>query len=83
MQVETHPLANDFPEFKELIHTLKLDNAHFSKLLAEYEVTDKNITRAENDLDHLGDAVLEGLKKVRISLKDQLFQILQGHAEKP
>ncbi|MBC3873983.1 YdcH family protein [Undibacterium flavidum] len=80
MQVEHHPLALEFPEFKETIHTLKLANAHFAKLFDEYTDTDKAINRAENGVEHLADAALETLKKVRISLKDQLFQLLQTHA---
>ena len=77
MQVEHHPLANEFPQFKDSIHQLKLSNAHFAKLFGEYEETDKAIARAENGIEHLADNALEGLKKVRINLKDQLFHILQ------
>lgn len=77
MQVEHHPLAAEFPEFKEKIHALKMTNAHFAKLFEEYQDADKAVNRAENGVDHLADATLENLKKIRISLKDQLFQILQ------
>ncbi|MFZ6800560.1 YdcH family protein [Undibacterium sp. Di24W] len=80
MQVEHHPLALEFPEFKDTIHTLKMANAHFAKLFDEYTDTDKAINRAENGVEHLADAALETLKKVRIHLKDQLFQILQSNA---
>lgn len=81
MQVEHHPLSVEFPEFKDAIHTLKLGNAHFAKLFNEYDNADKAINRAENGVEHLGDAALEGLKKVRIALKDQLFQLLQATAQ--
>lgn len=77
MQVEHHPLAAEFPEFKEKIHALKMTNAHFAKLFEEYQDADKAVNRAENGVEHLTDATLENLKKIRISLKDQLFQILQ------
>ncbi|MFZ6750472.1 YdcH family protein [Undibacterium sp. Ren11W] len=80
MQVEHHPLSVEFPEFKNAIHELKLGNAHFSKLFDEYDDTDKAINRAENGVEHLADVALESLKKVRITLKDQLFQILQSTA---
>ncbi|MFZ6723854.1 YdcH family protein [Undibacterium sp. MH2W] len=81
MQVDHHPLAVDFPEFKDQIHVLKANDAHFSKLFDEYGVADKAVNRAENGVDHLGDAALENLKKVRIHLKDQLFQLLQASAK--
>ncbi len=77
MQVEHHPLAAEFPEFKEKIHALKMTNAHFAKLFDEYHDADKAVLRAENGVEHLADAALENLKKIRINLKDQLFQILQ------
>lgn len=77
MQVEHHPLSAEFPEFKDAIHALKLSNAHFAKLFTEYDDTDKAVNRAENGVDNLGDAALENLKKTRVSLKDQLYQLLQ------
>jgi uncharacterized protein YdcH (DUF465 family) len=80
MQIEHHPLSVEFPEFKDAIHALKLGNAHFAKLFNEYDDTDKAINRAENGVQHLGDAALESLKKIRITLKDQLFQLLQTAA---
>ncbi|AZP12858.1 YdcH family protein [Undibacterium parvum] len=80
MQVEHHPLSVEFPEYKDAIHALKLGNAHFSKLFEEYHDTDKAINRAENGVEHLADAALDSLKKIRIALKDQLFQILQSTA---
>jgi hypothetical protein len=80
MQVEHHPLSVEFPEFKETIHTLKASSAHFAKLFEEYTDTDKAINRAENGVEHLADAALEQLKKIRINLKDQLFQLLQATA---
>ncbi|MFZ6814188.1 YdcH family protein [Undibacterium sp. Rencai35W] len=77
MQVEHHPLSAEFPAFKDTIHALKLSNAHFSKLFDEYAETDKAVNRAENGVDHLNDAALEELKKVRVVQKDHLFQLLQ------
>ncbi|MEO6354721.1 MAG: YdcH family protein [Oxalobacteraceae bacterium] len=80
MQIEKHPLSVEFPEFKDAIHALKLDNAHFAKLFNEYDETDKAINQAENGVTNLADATLEDLKKVRLTLKDQIFQLLQTAA---
>jgi uncharacterized protein len=80
MHVELHPLIVEFPEFKDAIHALKRDNAHFSKLFDEYDDTDKAVNRAENGVDHLSDMALERLKKIRVVLKDQLLQLLQARA---
>ena len=78
MQVDHHSLSSEFPEFNNQIHELKQSDAHFSRLFAEYDDADKAINRAENGVDNLSDAALETLKKVRVSLKDQLFLLLQA-----
>lgn len=80
MQVDHHPLSTEFPEFKQAIHELKANDKHFAKLFAEYDETDKAINRVVNGAEHLGDAALEDLKKARLSLKDQLFKIIQAGA---
>ena len=81
MQVKQHPLSVEFPEFKDAMHTLKLGNPHFAKLFNEYDDADKAINQAENGVANLADDVLENLKKVRVTLKDQLFQLLQTEAQ--
>jgi uncharacterized protein YdcH (DUF465 family) len=39
--MEHHPLIKEFPEHKEKIHELKVNNNHFRKLAFEYEGIDK------------------------------------------
>jgi uncharacterized protein YdcH (DUF465 family) len=63
--VDNHPLARDFPEYRQQIHQLKLANAHFVRLHEQYETLDREIIRAE-----------EGLKMQRVRLKDELHQML-------
>jgi uncharacterized protein YdcH (DUF465 family) len=77
MQVENHvSLANEFPEFKDKIHTLKMENAHFAKLFDEYNTADSEILRIESGAEHAGDFDLEGVKKQRLHLKDQIYTML-------
>jgi len=77
MQVENHvSLANEFPEFKEKIHALKMENAHFAKLFDEYNAVDGEILRIESGAEHAGDLDLEGIKKQRLHFKDQLYSML-------
>jgi uncharacterized protein YdcH (DUF465 family) len=72
-----HPLIVEFPEHKDNIHQLKLNNPHFRRLAFEYEGIDKAIVRAEQGIEVLGDDYLETLKKERLMLKDMLFDMLQ------
>ena len=73
-----HPLIQEFPELKDAIHQLKLNNSHFRRLAFEYEGVDKAIVRAEQGIEVLGDDYLETLKKERLMLKDLLFGMLKN-----
>lgn len=73
-----HPLVDEFPEHKDTIHRLKVDNPHFRRLAFEYEGVDKAIVRAEQGIESPGDNYLETLKKERLQLKDLLFGMLQA-----
>lgn len=77
--IENHSLANEFPEYKDAIHTLKMSNNHFAKLFEEYHSVDKEIHRIEQGAENTTDEYLEGLKKKRLHSKDELFNILQKH----
>ena len=78
MTVEAHDLAHEFPEYKAAIHAMKISDAHFAKLFEEYHVANKEIHRIEVGAENTSDEYLEGLKKQRLVLKDQLFGMLQA-----
>jgi uncharacterized protein YdcH (DUF465 family) len=74
---EHHDLAHEFPEFKARIHSLKVTNKHFARLFEEYETLDKEIYRIEEQIETTSDEYLEGLKRKRLQLKDELYQMLR------
>lgn len=74
---EKHDLAHELPEFKEKIHELKLSNRHFQKLFDEYDEIDHQVRRCEAEIEVHADDFVEGLKKRRLALKDQLFEMLK------
>ena len=78
MPIEHHDLHHEFPEYHDRIHELKLNNAHFSRLFDEYHDVDREVRRIEQEIEVTSDEYLEGLKKKRLSLKDQLFQMIIG-----
>ena len=45
--MKKHDLLHEFPEHKEKIHDLKLNNAHFRKLFDDYDVVEHDIHRIE------------------------------------
>jgi uncharacterized protein YdcH (DUF465 family) len=74
-----HPLTEEFPEFKDVIHSLKMSNNHFRKLTFEYEGVDKEIVRIEQGVEHTSDEYLETLKKERLALKDIIYLMLKNN----
>lgn len=75
---EHHDLAHEFPEYKQRIHELKLNDSHFAKLNQQYEKLDKEIYRIEQQIETPSDEYTEQLKKKRALLKDQLYTILNN-----
>lgn len=73
MSVEKHDLIHEFPEHRERIHTLKMHDAHFAKLFEQYHEVDHEVRRLETGAEVCADDYLEERKKVRLSLKDQLY----------
>jgi uncharacterized protein YdcH (DUF465 family) len=76
MTLSHHPLIEEFPEHREAIHRMKMDNAHFRKIMDKYEEVDKHIIRIEDEIEPTSDAFLENLKKERLALKDELYRML-------
>lgn len=74
---EHHRLEEEFPEFKQKIHQLKLSDPHFARLFGEYVDVDKEIYRIEEEIETPSDGYTEGLKKKRLLLKDQLYTLLR------
>ncbi len=75
--MEKHDLIHEFPEKKEKIHQLKMANHHFRRLFDDYHEVNDEIHRIETGAENTGDEILNELRKNRLHLKDELFEILQ------
>ena len=71
-----HELAEEFPELVEQMHALKMSNAHFSRLFDEYHEINRQIHRAETNIEPMDDLAAIELRKQRMQLKDQLYKRL-------
>lgn len=71
-----HDLALDFPGAVDKIHALKGSNAHFARLVAEYQAANAAVHRAETRLDTLEALAEVALRKTRAGLKDQISRML-------
>lgn len=72
-----HTLHEEFPLDAQKISALKASDAHFAKLLVEYDVINDKVHRAETRLDLVTDGEEETLRKVRSRLKDQIAAALR------
>lgn len=80
MEGHHHKLADEFPEFKDRIHTLKVGNPHFAKVLERWEALDKQIARAEARIELMSEDAEEELRRTRVRLKDELYEMLRQGA---
>lgn len=78
MSLEKHDLVHEFPEYRERIHELKINDAHFRGLFDQYHQVDHEIHRLEQGVEVSSDEYLEEKKKSRLNLKDKLFHYLSA-----
>jgi uncharacterized protein YdcH (DUF465 family) len=71
-----HEIPDEFPEYKDKIHELKLSNGHFARLFDEYHELNREIHRIEAAGINTSDEEFENLKLVRVRLKDEIYQML-------
>jgi uncharacterized protein YdcH (DUF465 family) len=77
MIIEKHDLHHEFPEFSDEIHSLKMNDAHFSRLFKEYHEVDHEVHHIEQGSENTSDEYLEKQKIKRLHLKDELFAIIK------
>jgi uncharacterized protein YdcH (DUF465 family) len=75
-----HELAEEFPQHIEVMHRLKVEDAHFARLFDEYHEVNRAVHRAETRVDAIDDAAEEALRRQRVSLKDQIWSMLSAAA---
>ncbi|GLT22864.1 MULTISPECIES: YdcH family protein [Zoogloea] len=78
--MEQHDLHHEFPEYRDQIHALKVSNGHFARLFDEYHDVNRHVVRVEVNAELATDFELEDLKKRRLRLKDELYEMLKGQA---
>lgn len=70
-----HALNREFPELADAVAHLRETDLHFAHLLKQHDAADDQITKDEMGVAPMGDTTLEGLKKQRLHLKDELYKM--------
>ncbi len=73
-----HELAEEFPHSIELMHRLKLENAHFARLAEEYHAVNRAIHRAETLVEPVADERETEMRRSRMQLKDEISRMLNA-----
>ena len=73
-------LNHAFPEYAETMHTMRATDAHFGKRYDEYLAIEKELHRIESGAQASDDMHVEGLKKTRLALKDEMSAMLHKAA---
>lgn len=74
--MERHNLLNEFPEFEEKIHELKISDNHFRKLFDEYHELEHEIHRINTDDEATTDEYAHVVKAKLLRIKDEIFALL-------
>ena len=70
-----------FPEYREIIQQLRVENPHFAKIFEEHEQLDKEIIQLELDPIQAIHADIETKKRKKLKLKDEMYRLLKTEAE--
>jgi uncharacterized protein YdcH (DUF465 family) len=66
-----------FPEYRDLITSLKHNDHHFTRLFDKHNDLDQKIKNMEDGIEPGSHAEVETLKKEKLLLKDELYAILK------
>jgi uncharacterized protein YdcH (DUF465 family) len=66
-----------FPEYRDLITSLKSQDPHFTRLFHLHNELDQEIKNMETGAQPASDMAIEQLKKEKLHVKDQLYTILR------
>ena len=69
-----------FPEYRDLISQLKTTDHHFMHLFDKHNMLDQKIKNLEARIEKATDVEIEVLKKEKLHLKDEIFNLLKSKA---
>jgi len=66
-------------EYREEIHDLKQENAHFAKVFEKHNALDNQLEHAEKGDTPMTDIEMETLKKEKLLLKDEAYKMIMDY----
>lgn len=68
-----------FHEYRDIVSKLKVENAHFEKIFEKHNELDNKI---EQEGVHMDSVELEKLKKEKLRLKDEAYNMITEYKKK-
>ncbi|MBL1421519.1 MAG: DUF465 domain-containing protein [Alphaproteobacteria bacterium] len=72
-----HELNEEFPEYADKMHELKISDPHYVEMADEYHEINREIHRLEIGNEHLSHFDEEQIRKKRMVLKDKIYSYLK------
>lgn len=66
-----------FPEYRQLITSLKQTDPRFARLFDKHNELDRKVKNMENGIEGASPTQIETLKKEKLLLKDELYALLK------
>jgi len=66
-------------EYRDEIHELKQQNAHFAKIFEKHNELDQKVEDSESGRIPMTDVELETLKKEKLLLKDEAYKMIMDY----
>lgn len=71
-----HAIHEEFPRDAERIHRLKLESAHFARLLEQYDRINDQVHAAEATIQPVSEETEKEMRRQRSHLKDEIARML-------
>ncbi|NHF72533.1 YdcH family protein [Paracoccus xiamenensis] len=71
-----HAIHEEFPDDAEVIHKLKISDAHFARLLEEYDSLNDEVAAAETFVKPTAEDAETEMRRRRVLLKDQIARAI-------
>ncbi|MFC3168957.1 YdcH family protein [Paracoccus fontiphilus] len=75
-----HAIHEEFPQDSARIHDLKVKDAHFARLLDDYDQVNDAVNQAESLIKPTSEAAEKELRRKRAQLKDEIARMLAAHS---
>lgn len=76
-----HELTEEFPDLAEQMAQLRQTDQHFANLADRYHTLNRDVHRAETDVEPTSDTHMTEMRRERMVLKDEIYAYIKAQAD--